>query len=372
MNLPNRAVASAVDKPLRRVNPLTIIKVAGALVAFIIGAGFATGQEVMQFFAVHGLHGIGGSLIFFLLCTYLAVSLLLAGHKHGFMNLDEVFKYYTGNILGVVFSSYAVVMTFSVYVLMLSGAGSVLNESYGYPVYVGSLLLAAIVLLTVYFGLHGLINIIGYIGPLLVVLILVITASKVIQDPGLVEVGNALIPSLEMLQVSSYWWLSGVLYTAIQVVGLFSFLPAIGATVDNRKDLVYAGVLGPALIFCALALTILALISSMPDVNGKLIPMLYMASGTLPFISSLFVVIIFAGVFTTAAPLLWVVLTRFTKNGSTGYRLLAVTLSLFGFAGSLTLPFDRLVNIIYPTIGYSAALLIGFMLIKQIRIRALA
>ena len=65
-----------------------------------------------------------------------------------------------------------------------------------------------------------------------------------------------------------------------------------------------------------LALTILALISSMPDVNGKMIPMLYMAGSALPFISSLFVVIIFAGLFTTAAPLLWIVLMRFAKNDS--------------------------------------------------------
>ncbi|MCY1523344.1 hypothetical protein D9M68_582390 [compost metagenome] len=103
-----------------------------------------------------------------------------------------------------------------------------------------------------------------------------------------------------------------------------------------------------------------------------MIPMLYMASSTMPYISSLFVVIIFAGLFTTAAPLLWIVLMRFTKNDSKHYRVLAVTLSLLGVVGSLTLPFDRLVNIIYPVIGYSGALLIGFMLIKQIRIRALA
>lgn len=32
------------------INILNIMKFAGAFIAFIIGSGFATGQEIMQFF----------------------------------------------------------------------------------------------------------------------------------------------------------------------------------------------------------------------------------------------------------------------------------------------------------------------------------
>ena len=31
-----------------------IVKYAGAYIAFIIGSGYATGQEIMQFFTAHG------------------------------------------------------------------------------------------------------------------------------------------------------------------------------------------------------------------------------------------------------------------------------------------------------------------------------
>ena len=37
------------------VNFLTVLKTAGAFIAFLIGSGFATGQEIMQFFVAYGV-----------------------------------------------------------------------------------------------------------------------------------------------------------------------------------------------------------------------------------------------------------------------------------------------------------------------------
>ena len=40
----------------------TVIKFAGAFTAFLIGSGFATGQEVLQYFASYGYLGVLGYL----------------------------------------------------------------------------------------------------------------------------------------------------------------------------------------------------------------------------------------------------------------------------------------------------------------------
>ena len=37
----------------QKVNGLNVIKYAGAYIAFIIGSGFATGQEIIQFYTPH-------------------------------------------------------------------------------------------------------------------------------------------------------------------------------------------------------------------------------------------------------------------------------------------------------------------------------
>ena len=52
---------------------------------------------------------------------------LLAGQRHGLHNTDAVFRHYAGPLLGPAFGWYAVVVLYSIYVVMLSGAGAVLR-----------------------------------------------------------------------------------------------------------------------------------------------------------------------------------------------------------------------------------------------------
>lgn len=361
-------------KPMKddSINILTIFKIAGAFLAMLIGAGFATGQELMQFFVSEGAKGIAGSFIFLVLGTYMALSLLLTGHKHGFKNGEEVFKHFMGNVIGTVFTWYSIVLMFSLYVVMVAAAGSVLNEAYGLPVYLGSGLMALAVMLALYFGLHELIDVIGVVGPVLIIVILYLAISTLMQNPIEINESVKIVGAPEELRASSSWWLSGILYVMLQLVGLFSVLPVLGAKIESRKDLICAGVLGPVLYFLTLCLTIMAMLCHMPEITDTMIPMLFLAAEVMPAIASVFAFIVLAGIFTTTAPLLWIVLVKFTPDGSRKYKILGVILSLMGYLSGMYLPFDRLVNLIYPTIGYSGMLLIGFMLIKQIKTRSLA
>jgi len=350
----------------------TVVKLAGAFIAFLLGSGFATGQEVMQFFAAEGLKGVLGAMIFLVVCTYLTITLLLAGRKHGLRSLDQVFRYYTGSIIGAVYTWYTIVMVFSVYVVMLAGAGSVLTERFGIPTGVGVVVVAAAVLATLFFGLREVVDVIGAIGPVLVGLVIFIAVAAIAKDPTAIAVGNQAAPSLQTLKASGTWWWSAMLYTALQVTGLFSFLPALGATVPRSRDLVLAGILGPFLYSLALVLVILAFVAGLPQLVGSMIPMLQVAQHATPVLATGFSIVIVLGIFTTAVPLLWIVLVKFVPDNSRPYRRLAMVLSLVGSAGAFWLPFDRLLNLIYPTIGYSGVILIFFMLAKQFRTRSLA
>lgn len=49
----------ASEQKARAVRPITVVKFAGAVIATLIGSGFASGQEAMQFFAAYGTLGIG-------------------------------------------------------------------------------------------------------------------------------------------------------------------------------------------------------------------------------------------------------------------------------------------------------------------------
>ena len=48
----------ASEQKERAVRPITVVKFAGAVIATLIGSGFASGQEAMQFFAAYGTNAV--------------------------------------------------------------------------------------------------------------------------------------------------------------------------------------------------------------------------------------------------------------------------------------------------------------------------
>lgn len=352
-------------------NAATIVRLAGAYVAFLIGSGFATGQEIVQFYAAYGLRGLLGCLIFLAGSVYLALSFYFAGHRHGLRNSDEVFRHYTGPVLGPLFGWYTVAVSYSIYVVMLSGAGAILHEHLGIPVEAGAALMAVAVYATLYFGLRELVDVIGPIGPLLAVMVVAIAATALLADPGRVIAGNAVADSLPTLRAAPNWWLSALTYLSLIQAPMAAFLPPLGAATKNRRELAWAGVLGPLLFTVALAICALALLGQLPESNGKMIPMLALAQHATPRLAAIYPWLVLAGIFTTAAPLLWISAVRLAPDGSPRYRLIAALLGAIGYVVAVALPFDRLLNVIFPTIGWSGSVLVALIIVKQIRTRSI-
>ena len=50
-----------------KVSISNVVKFAGAFIAFLIGSGFATGQEILQYFTAYGLKGLLTALVMVLL-----------------------------------------------------------------------------------------------------------------------------------------------------------------------------------------------------------------------------------------------------------------------------------------------------------------
>ena len=85
-----------------------------------------------------------------------------------------------------------------------------------------------------------------------------------------------------------------------------------------------------------------------------------------PF-SSIFAIVVFAGIYTTAVPLLYNPASRFAKEGTSRFKILTVVLAVVGLVVGLFLPFKILVNYIYVLNGYVGAVLIIFMVWKNIK-----
>lgn len=342
-----------------------ILTYAGAIVAFLIGSGFATGQEILQYFTSYGYWGVFGTgFLVLILMTYVSVEFFVVGEAKKFDRPSRIFHYYCGKYLGTFFDYFSILFVFLSFAVMVAGAGAVFEEHYGLSKFVGGIGLAVVVGITVWFGLKNLVDVIGKIGPLIVVIAVALGILGIVRNPGGISLGNALLPGLELTQASTNWFMSGLSYVGFCMLWLAAFLTALGKTARSRKEAASGGLLGSIVFSLACIIVGLGLLAHIARVNGTQIPMLVLANDVSPLLAAGISVVILAGVYTTAVPLLWTVSSRFYSDDKRGFKYLTLALAAAGTLVGLVLPFSQMVNIVYVVNGYVGVLLLVLMLVK--------
>ena len=228
----------------QKVNGLNVIKYAGAYIAFIIGSGFATGQEIIQFYTSYGIWGIGSIAISMFLFAWVGGTVTDMGFRTKGMEKVNAYGQICGKWLGTFYEYFVRIFLFAVVVVMISGAGATLNEYYGLNYYVGSLLMAVLIFVAFAFGFNKLLDVIGCIGPVIIVFSIVVAVATIVSGSGLDL--NVDITPIANMRSSANWWISGILYASYNIFGAIPFLTTMGAGSTSAREVKLGGILGGA------------------------------------------------------------------------------------------------------------------------------
>ena len=264
------------------------------------------------------------------------------------------------------FDIFSIIFIYMSFMVMIAGAGATLNEHFQLSPMAGGIGMAILVMITVCLGLNRLVEVIGVIGPVIVVLSIALGLSAILKRPEGIAEGNALLPTLELKTASTNWLFAAGSYVGFCMLWLATFMAAMGATANSRKEAALGGALGAVAFSAAVIIVALGLLANIAQVNGTEIPSLYLAHNLHPLLATGFSLIIFAGIYTTAVPLLWTVVARFTKEKSSNFVILTVVLAAIGTFIGLRVPFSTMVNIVYVINGYVGVLLLVLMLVKTL------
>lgn len=347
------------------MSKVNVVKFAGAYIAFIIGSGFATGQEIMQFFTSNGLWSMGSIIISLVLFTYYGSIIMGSGYDYKNSKNHSAYKYFCGKSLGTFYELFIPIILFTSVVIMISGSGATLNEYYGLNYYIGCAFMSVLVLISYIFGLEKLINIVGFIGPVIVFFSLMVGFIIIFQNLDGLKHINLIINNLEVKNASGGWIKSGIIYAAYNLVGGVIFFTTLGKTANCRKEAVYGGALGSMVLMFVILVMNLALLSKIGDIYELSIPTLYFAKSISPILGKVFSVVLLCGIFSTAAPNFWTVCTKVSKDEGAGSKFIAVFISIAACLCGL-FPFEKLVGSIYPYTGFFGILLFICILVKQI------
>jgi uncharacterized membrane protein YkvI len=329
---------------------LTPGKLAGVYVGTVVGAGFASGQEIMQFFGYHGSNGIWGLLLSTGLFIGFGRIIFLLGHNLQAVSHLEVVRESAGPWVGRIIDYVITFFLFGAFTAMAAGSGAVFQEQFGIPQIVGSLVMVLLSVITVFFGIEGVLAAISGVAPVLIGSVLVICVSALRQ--GAVD----WVWSRPEAAAIGAWPLAAIAYASYNLVVAIAVLAPAGVLADEatlRKGALFGGL---ALGLGALAIH-MALLTRTPQVTQYEVPMVFIARSVLGKYASLYSLVLLAEVYTTAAGSLYGFAARLTSpQGSRFFRFVLGT-GVAGFIGSLA-GFSNLVAKLYAAVGIAGFIML--------------
>ena len=351
-----------------KINWKSVFTVMGAILAFNIGTGFATGQEVMQYFSVFGWWSIGAGIAFAVTMAVGIYCFAYASERFNLTTGEQVLKFYLGNGLGTVINYFYIFYLYMCVIVRYTGAASALNEQYGAPLWVGAAIIAGVCCITSLFGLKNIVNIISKIGPVLIGIALVISLIAVVKGvaSGSLSEGAKLVASGEIshMKASNSWLIAGIILATSTILWYPNFAVELKQE-HSMKNLMIGQSIGNTLVGAAEVMMGLAMIANITEVAELDVPFLYVASKTFSGFGSIYAIMIFAALYTTTCPLLWSSITPFAKDGTPKYKMLVVIGTLIGFIVAMLVPYEVIMNYVWVISGWVG---LGVTIIMVVRV----
>ncbi|WP_251553819.1 hypothetical protein [Neobacillus muris] len=268
-------------------------QIAAVYVGTVVGAGFATGREIVEFFSRYGFFGFISILMSGFLFIILGSKLMRTAAQIGAKSYQEFNNYLFGRWAGSVINLLMLFMLLGVCAVMLSGAGAVFEEQLEIPKNMGILLTIILSYIVMLLGTRGLFAVNAFVVPLMVSfsLFLMVLSLKL---PNFVQQFLYIPPSVVGWKTA----ISPFSYAALNLGLAQAVLVPIATEVKNDWTIKWGGILG------GLALTFIligshATLIMLPNVELYQIPMAIIMKNYAPFLYGIFVLIIYGEIFTS-------------------------------------------------------------------------
>ncbi|MDR6124390.1 putative membrane protein YkvI [Bacillus sp. SLBN-46] len=328
-----------------RKNWPAAFQIAAVYVGTVIGAGFATGKEIVEFFSRFGFFGFISILMSGYLFIALGSKLMRIAAQINAKSYQELNEYLFGKWPGRVINIFMLFMLLGVSAVMLAGAGAVFEEQLGLPKNLGVFLTIALSIIVMLIGTKGLFAVNSFVVPLMICFSLILMSYS-IQMPNFLN-------KLLFIPHAEDGWKSVVApfsYTALNLGLAQAVLVPIASEIKDDWTIKWGGILG------GMALTLILIASHstlimLPNLELYEIPMAIIMKNLAPFLYGVFVLVIYGEIFTSVIGNVFG-LDRQLKQYMAIPTMVSVS-SIFVVSYLISLVnYGTLLSYLYPLFGY--------------------
>ncbi|WP_413301644.1 hypothetical protein AA0X95_22115 [Bacillus sp. 1P10SD] len=328
-----------------RKNWPAAFQIAAVYVGTVIGAGFATGKEIVEFFSRFGFFGFISILMSGYLFIALGSKLMRIAAQINAKSYQEFNEYLFGKWPGRVINIFMLFMLLGVSAVMLAGAGAVFEEQLGLTKNLGVFLTIGLSIIVMLIGTKGLFAVNSFVVPLMICFSLILMSYS-IQMPNFLD-------QLLFIPHAEDGWKSVVApfsYTALNLGLAQAVLVPIASEIKDDWTIKWGGILG------GMALTLILIASHstlimLPNLELYEIPMAIIMKNLAPFLYGVFVLVIYGEIFTSVIGNVFG-LDRQLKQYMAIPTMVSVT-AIFVVSYLISLVnYGTLLSYLYPLFGY--------------------
>jgi uncharacterized membrane protein YkvI len=320
------------------------IQVALTFIGTVVGAGFASGKEVMQFFTRFGHWGPYLIILSTLFFVWIGARVMLLAADLKAQSYEDLNKYLFGPRTGRWVSHVMLLVLLGVNAVMLAGAGSLFSEHLNLSYQTGLIFTMVACFLLLRKGMNAILTINTFVVPLMIGFT-VFLVIETLRDPSSTH-------WLASPNEQSPWAaaLSPFLYAAFNLSMSQAVLVPLGAAIGNKKILRRGAWMGGIGIGLMLLAGHFALSARMPGIAQFEIPMGGIARELGAWLHWIFVLLIFMEIFTTlVADIFGLTLQLQQRTKASQGMLVAILLLLCFLVGQFG--FGILLSTLYPIFG---------------------
>lgn len=345
------------------------VTIALAFVGLLVGAGFASGQEVIQYFIAFGTNGLVGVVVSAIVMVFAGAVIFQIGSYFLAGEHSVVFRNISHPIVSLFLDITTLITLFAIGFVMLAGAGSNLEQQFGFDTWVGAAIMVVAVLITGFLDVDKVTNVISSITPLIIIAVIAAGIITLLNMPSNLAPLEDIALQQDVAQgVANNWVLSAVNYTAMAVMLGLSMILVVGGSYSNPRAAGIGGLLGGILFSVLLAILAFVLYFNIDKVAGEDFPLLAVFDAMHPVVGILVALIIYLMIFNTAIGMFYALARRLTVNHPDKFRIVFIVVTLIGFAISFA-GFTDLIGWVYPVIGYIGMFMLVVMFGSWIKSR---
>ncbi|MBP2239926.1 putative membrane protein YkvI [Cytobacillus eiseniae] len=332
-------------------------QIAAVYVGTVVGAGFATGREIVEFFSRFGFIGFISILMSGYIFIFLGSKAMRISAQIQATSYQELNEYLFGKFFGRMINLLMLLMLLGVCAVMLAGAGAVFEEQIGLSKEFGIFLTIGLSIIVMIVGIKGLFAVNLFVVPMMIIFsfLLLILSMKL---PHFMD-------QLLFIPYAEDGWKAVVApfsYAALNLTLAQAVLVPVAAEIKDDQTIKMGGMLG------GLALTIILISSHMtlvmlPNLESYEIPMGVIMRTIASSFFWIYVFIIYGEIFTSVIGNVFGVERQVRKYISIPTIVTVSVIFVICYLISL-INYGTLLSYLYPTFGYISIIFIVLLWMK--------